>query len=76
MLVLSRKTGESIIIDGQITVHILKSDKETVKIGVDAPKDIPIFRKEIHDEIRFSNQKAATAPDTDLTKLKTPVMAK
>ena len=49
MLVLSRKTGESIIIDGQITVHILKSDKETVKIGVDAPKDIPIFRKEIHD---------------------------
>jgi carbon storage regulator len=55
MLVLSRKPGDSIVVDGRIIIHVVKTDKDTVKIGVEAPRDVPIFRKEIYDEIRCSN---------------------
>ena len=75
MLVLSRKPGDSIVVDGRIIIHVVKTDKDTVKIGVEAPRDVPIFRKEIYDEIRSSNQEAAKGTKTDLPKLKRPVMA-
>ena len=56
MLVLSRKSGDSIVVDGRIVIHVVKTDKETVKIGVEAPREIPVFRKEIYDEIKQSNR--------------------
>jgi len=74
MLVLSRKPGDSIVVDGRIIIHVVKTDKDTVKIGVEAPRDVPIFRKEIYDEIRSSNQEAAKNAKTDFPKLKSSVM--
>ncbi|MCL9661859.1 carbon storage regulator CsrA [Paenibacillus hunanensis] len=59
MLVLSRKKGESIIIDDQIEVTILSTDADTIKIGISAPKNIDIYRKEIYHAIQLSNQSAA-----------------
>lgn len=59
MLILSRKTNESIIIDGRITVKILRVEGEIVKIGIVAPSDVPIHRQEVYEEIQANNQEAA-----------------
>ena len=62
MLVLSRKTNESIVIDGKIFLDILRLEGDSVKVGIKAPKDVTVLRKEIYDEIRESNCAAATGP--------------
>jgi carbon storage regulator len=58
MLVLSRKTGESIVVNGNIRVTVLHVDGEVVKIGVHAPAQVPVYRQEVYDEIQNSNQAA------------------
>ena len=44
MLILSRKLNESIIIDGRIVVKVLRIDKDTVKLGIQAPPELPVHR--------------------------------
>lgn len=57
MLVLSRKLNEEIVIDGEITVKVTSIEGRRVQLGIQAPKDISINRREIHDEIeRKRNQ--------------------
>jgi len=58
MLVLTRKPSQSILIGDDIEVSVLSRTCATVKIGVQAPRDIPIFRKEIYLEIQ--QQRLAT----------------
>ena len=62
MLVLSRKTNESLVIDGKIFLNILRIEGDSVKVGVNAPRDVTVFRKEIYDEILESNKAAAAVP--------------
>ena len=59
MLVLSRKTNESIVIDGNITVSVLRVDNDNVRLGIEAPLEIPVLRKEIYEEIKTNNELAA-----------------
>ena len=59
MLVLSRKPKESIIINGNVTVSVLRIDSDNVRIGIDAPMEIPVMRQEIYNEISQNNQAAA-----------------
>ena len=60
MLILSRKIGESIVIDGRIIVKIVRLEGDTVKVGIEAPLDIPVHRQEVYDEIQKSNREALT----------------
>ena len=52
MLVLTRNIKESIMIGDDIEITILRSNDRQVKIGIDAPKDIPVHRREIYDRIQ------------------------
>lgn len=59
MLILTRKKDESIIINGNIEVKILEIEDGKVSIGIEAPKYVDIFRKEIYESIEEENLKAA-----------------
>ncbi|WP_150270509.1 carbon storage regulator CsrA [Paenibacillus tepidiphilus] len=65
MLVLSRKKGESIVIQDHIEVTVLAVEGDTVKIGINAPRHVDIFRQEVYLSIKESNvESAAPAPQT------------
>ena len=59
MLILSRKIGEKIMIGEDISVSIIEVRGDQVRIGVDAPKTVKVFRKEVFDAILAENQAAA-----------------
>lgn len=61
MLVLSRKTGESIIIGGQITVKVMRVEGDVVKLGIQAPAEVPVHRQEVYEEIQRNNREALTS---------------
>ena len=56
MLALGRKVGESIVIDKGIEVQIISIDGTNVRLGIKAPKDIKIHRKEVYDKIEKANR--------------------
>ncbi len=59
MLILSRKVDESIIIDNDIEIKVIGIEEGKVRLGISAPKDIAIHRKEIYIQIQEENKKAA-----------------
>ena len=72
MLVLARRTNQSIMIGDDIEIVIVDIKGDQVKLGVKAPKDISVFRTEIYEEIQEENRKAASSNINlaDLGKLK------
>jgi|YelNatPaOPRAMG01_1025707.scaffolds.fasta_scaffold00167_42 carbon storage regulator len=69
MLILSRKYNESIIIDGKIVVRVLRIDRDSVKLGIDAPQEVAVHRQEIYEEILRSNQEALMSNQMSVPKL-------
>ncbi len=59
MLALSRKVNESIVLGNNIEITVLEIKGDQVKIGVSAPKSVPIYRKELYLQIQQSNKEAA-----------------
>lgn len=64
MLALSRRIGESIMIGNDIEVTIIEVKGEQVRIGISAPKSVPIHRKEIYLQIKEANQEVADGTAT------------
>jgi carbon storage regulator len=62
MLVLSRKKNESIVINDDITIVVVEIRGDKVRLGVEAPKEVPVHRREVYDVIRknHSNEGDAT----------------
>ena len=69
MLILSRKLNESIVIDGNIIVKVVKVEGDIVKLGIQAPPEVPVHRQEVYEEIQRNNQEALTRGRPLLPKL-------
>ena len=71
MLALTRKVGESIVIGGNIVVKIVDIKGDSIRLGIDAPKEIKIYRGEIYDAIVAENKLAMASIDfNEINKLK------
>jgi carbon storage regulator len=62
MLVLSRKINQSIMIGDDVRIVIVAVDRDQVKLGIEAPRSVPVHRSEVYEEIRRANQEAISAP--------------
>ncbi len=63
MLALSRKKDEAVIINDDIEITIIEIKGDQVKIGISAPKSVPIYRKEVYMQIQNANKEAAQSGD-------------
>ena len=61
MLALTRKKGESIILNNDIEISVLELRGDQVKIGINAPKEVPVYRKEVYLQIQKENEAASAA---------------
>ena len=68
MLALSRKKDEAIVINDDIEIKIIEIKGDQVKIGISAPKSVPIYRKEVYVQIQEANKAAANSVDADTLK--------
>src|SRR4029453_14641233 len=65
MLVLSRKKNESIVINNDITIVVVEIRGDKVRLGVEAPKEIPVHRREVYEAIKRKRSAAKQAPSTE-----------
>ncbi len=68
MLALSRKKNEAIIINNNVEVTILEVKGDQVKIGISAPREVPVYRKEVYLQIQEANKEAVNADGIDALK--------
>ena len=68
MLILTRKLGEQITIGDDITITLIEIKGSHVKLGIDAPKNVVIHRREIYDRIREENLGSSMVVDADLSR--------
>lgn len=60
MLALSRKKNEALVINNNIEITILEIKGEQVKLGITAPREVPVYRKEVYVQIQDANKEAMT----------------
>ena len=60
MLALARKINQSIVIGNDVEITVLEIKGDQIKIGIDAPKSVPVYRKEIYEQIQEENKKAVS----------------
>ena len=68
MLVLSRKVNQSIMVGDNVRVVVVAVDRDQVKLGIEAPREIAVHRSEIYEEIQRSNRSAAAAGEAPAEK--------
>ena len=72
MLVLTRRGGESVRIGDGVTVTVLEDRARQVRLGIDAPKEIPVHREEVHERIREGISQDADSPRSPAAKPTAP----
>ena len=65
MLALTRKKGEALVINNNIEISVFEIRGDQIKIGISAPKDVPIYRKEVYLQIQQENEAAISADGLD-----------
>ena len=68
MLALSRKKGEAIIVNNNVEITVLEVKGDQVKIGITAPKEVPVYRKEVYMQIQEANKEAVSAEGMEALK--------
>ncbi len=68
MLALTRKKGESIIVNNDIEISVLELRGDQVKIGISAPKEVPVYRKEVYIQIQKENEAAVNLENVNALK--------
>ncbi|MBD5501307.1 MAG: carbon storage regulator CsrA [Lachnospiraceae bacterium] len=68
MLALSRKKSEALIINNNIEITVLEIKGEQVKLGISAPKEVPVYRKEVYIQIQDANKEAVTTEGLEALK--------
>ena len=66
MLALTRKKGESLVINNNIEITVLEIRGDQIKIGIQAPKEVPIYRKEVYVQIQKENEEAIDIEGLDV----------
>jgi carbon storage regulator len=62
MLIITRRPGEKIMLGDEITVHVMEIVGNSVRVGIQAPRSLPVYREEIWKAVREENRAAADAP--------------
>jgi carbon storage regulator len=66
MLIVTRRSGEKIMLGDDIVVHIMEIVGNSVRVGIQAPRSVPVYREEIWNAVREENRAAADSAPTDL----------
>jgi carbon storage regulator len=69
MLLITRRTGEKIIIGGNIVIQVVEVSGSTVRLGIDAPRAVQVYREELWEAVKRENEAAAGASPDSLPKL-------
>ncbi|MBQ3517234.1 MAG: carbon storage regulator CsrA [Lachnospiraceae bacterium] len=65
MLALSRKKNEAIVINNNVEITVLEIKGDQVKLGISAPKEVPVYRKEVYVQIQEANKEAMNVASTE-----------
>jgi carbon storage regulator len=68
VLIITRRAGQKIMLGDDVTVHVMEIVGNSVRIGVEAPKSLPVYREEIWAAVKEENQASATADSQSLPK--------
>ena len=68
MLIITRRAGQKIMLGDDVTIHVMEIVGNSVRIGVEAPKSLPVYREEIWAAVKEENQASATADTESLPK--------
>jgi carbon storage regulator len=66
VLIITRKPGEKIMLGDDVVVHVMEIVGNSVRVGIQAPRSIPVYREEIWNAVRDENQAAASAAPAEL----------
>lgn len=75
MLILTRRVGESIVVNDDIVLTVFEVRGDAVRIGIDAPRSVRVNRKEVYEEIQRSNEQAVSTSDEALESLRSAIEA-